>query len=88
MLVFYAGISSCDEIISVLNREVRGSILVEDNLFLAIKLQPDLIIRAILQVVSILRSKLKIEIESKKFLLDVTMMLNVLRNNTITNPVG
>ena len=41
------------------------SILVEANLFLAIKLQPDLIIQAILQVASILRSKLKIEIERK-----------------------
>ena len=39
----------------------------EANLFLAIKLQPDLIIRAILYVASILRSKLKIEIESKNF---------------------
>ena len=32
----------------------------EANLFLAIKLQPDLIIRAMLQVALILRSKLKI----------------------------
>ena len=35
--------------------------LVEVNLFRAIKLQPDLIIRAILQVGSILSSKIKIE---------------------------
>ena len=42
-------------------------ILVEANLFIAIKLQPDLIIRAISQVASILRSKLKLRI--KKFLL-------------------
>ena len=48
-------------IFSVLDREVRGSILVEANLFLAIKLQPDLIIRAILQVASILWSKLKLK---------------------------
>ena len=37
----------------------------EANLFLVIKLQPVLITRAILQVASILRSKLKIEIEQK-----------------------
>ena len=37
------------------------SILVEANLFLAIKFQPDLIIRAILDVTSILRSKLKLK---------------------------
>ena len=42
-----------------------GNILVKTNLFLAIRLQPDLIIRAILQVASIFRSKLKIEIEQK-----------------------
>ena len=46
----------------VLDRIVRGSsILVEANLFLAIKLQPDLIIRAILQVALILRTKLKLK---------------------------
>ena len=46
----------------VLDRIVRGSsILVEANLFLAIKLQPDLIIQAILQVASILGSKLKLK---------------------------
>ena len=44
----------------------------EANFFLAIKLQPDLIIRAILQVASILRIKLMIETESKKFLLNAT----------------
>ena len=37
------------------------SILVEANLYLAIKLQPDLIIRAMLQVASILRCKLKLK---------------------------
>ena len=37
------------------------NILVEVNLFLAIKLQPDLIIRAILQVASILRIKLRLK---------------------------
>ena len=42
----------------------------EANLFLAIYLQPDLIIRVILYVDSILRSEIKIEIESKKFLLN------------------
>ena len=47
----------CEYICSVLDRKVRGSILVEVNFFLAIKLQPNLIIRATLQVVSILRSK-------------------------------
>ena len=55
----------CEYMFSVLDREVRGSILVEANLFLAIKLQPDLIIRAMLQVSSILRSKLNIAIERK-----------------------
>ena len=49
----------------VLDREVRGSMLEEANLFLAIKLQSDLIIRSIKQVASISRSKLKIEIERK-----------------------
>ena len=39
---------------------VIQSILAEANLFLAIKLQPDLMIRAILQVASILRIKLKL----------------------------
>ena len=47
---------------SVLDRIVCGSsILVEANLFLAIKLQPDLIVQAILQVASILGSKLKLK---------------------------
>ena len=55
----------CDYICSVGDREVRGSISVKANLFLAIKLQPDLIIRAILQVASILRRKSKIEIKRK-----------------------
>ena len=41
------------------------SILVEAKLFLAIKSQPDLIVRATSQVASILRSKIKIEIERK-----------------------
>ena len=41
------------------------SILVEANLSLAVKLHPNLIIRAISQVASILRSKLKIERERK-----------------------
>ena len=54
----------CEYICFVLDREMRGlNFLVEANLFLAIKSQPNLIIRAILQVASILRSKLKIEIE-------------------------
>ena len=35
------------------------------NFFLAIKLQPNLIIRSVRQVASILRSKLKLKIESK-----------------------
>ena len=52
----------CEYICSVLDREVRElKYLVEANLFLAIKLQPDLIIRAVLQVASILRSKLKLK---------------------------
>ena len=56
-------------ICSALDRKVREPrILVEANLFLAITLQPDLSIRAILQVASILKSKLKVEIE-RKFLL-------------------
>ena len=36
------------------------SILVEANLFIAIKLQPDLIIRSMLQVALILRSELRL----------------------------
>ena len=45
-----------------LYRKVRGSsILVEANFFLAIKLQSDLIIRAVLYVASILKSKLKLK---------------------------
>ena len=53
-------------ICSALDQKVRGSsILVEANLLLTIKLQPDLIIRAILQVASVLRSNLKIEIGRK-----------------------
>ena len=44
----------------VIEKYVGKSILVEANLFLAIKLQPDLIIRAILHVASILRRKLKL----------------------------
>ena len=47
------------------------NILVKANYFLGIKLQSDLIIRGILQVASILRSKLKIEIE-RKFYWDPT----------------
>ena len=43
------------------------SILVEANLFLATKLQPDLIIRSILQVASILKSTLKLKQNPKKF---------------------
>ena len=39
---------------------VIQSILVEANLHLAVKLQPDLIIQAILQVASILRIKLRL----------------------------
>ena len=38
---------------------------VEANLFLAVKLHLELIIRAILYVVSILRKKIKVEIEQK-----------------------
>ena len=50
----------CEYICSVRDREVHElKYLVEANLFLAIKLQPDLIIRAILQVASILKSKFK-----------------------------
>ena len=43
------------------------SILVEANLFLVNKLQPDLIIRAMLQVASILRSNLKLMLNQKNF---------------------
>ena len=45
----------------LIEKWVGQSILVEANLFPAIKTQPDLIIRAIPQVVSILRSKLKLK---------------------------
>ena len=41
------------------------SILVEANLHLAVKLQPDLIIRAILKVASILKKGIKFEIGPK-----------------------
>ena len=44
---------------------VAQGILVEANLHLAVKLQSELITRAILQVASILRKKIKVEIESK-----------------------
>ena len=48
-------------IYSILDRKVRdSSILVEANLHPAVKLQPYLIIRAILQVASILRIKLSL----------------------------
>ena len=51
----------CRYICSVFVRKVRGSsILVEANLHLAVKLQPDLIIRAIQNVASILKEKLKL----------------------------
>ena len=53
----------CEYTCPVLDREVRGLkyyILVEANLFLAIKLQPDLIIRAILYVALILQIKLRL----------------------------
>ena len=52
-------------VLFLIEKCVSLSILVEDNLFRVIKLQPDLTIRAILQVASILRSKPKIEIERK-----------------------
>ena len=48
-------------VLFLIEKCVGLSILVEANLFLAIKLQPDLINRAILQVTSILRSKLKLK---------------------------
>ena len=52
----------CENICSVLDRKVRGSgILVEANLVLAIWLQSDLIVRAVLYVASILRSKSKLK---------------------------
>ena len=47
-------------VLFLIKKCVGFSILVEANLFLAIKLQPDLIIRAILYVASILRSKLRL----------------------------
>ena len=68
----------CEYSCSVLDRKVRGSsILVVAKLFLAIKLQPDLIIRAILQVASILRKKfLKLRWDQK-----------ILWQNAIENPL-
>ena len=60
-------------VLFLIEKCVSSSIIVEANLFLAIKLQPDLIIRAILQVASILSSKLKIEIE-RKFYCNATNM--------------
>ena len=47
-------------VLFLIEKCVGESILVETNLFLAIKLQPDLIIRAMSYVASILRSKLKL----------------------------
>ena len=67
-------------VLFVIEKCVGSCILVEANLFLAIKLQPDLIIRAILQVASILRSKLKIEIE-RKFYCNATPMNSRLFTN-------
>ena len=55
----------------------------EANLFLAVKLQVDLIIRAILLVASILRSKLKIEIE-RKFYGNATPTLSKFFLDTLT----
>ena len=54
-------------VLTLIEECVSKSILVEANLFLAITLQSHLIIRAILYVASIIRSKLKIEVESKNF---------------------
>ena len=52
-------------VLFLIEKCLSKSIFMEANLFLAIKLQPDLIFRAILQVASTSRSKLKIEIERK-----------------------
>ena len=61
-------------ICSVLDLKVRGSsILVETNLFLAIKLQSDFIIRAILYVASILKIKIKVEIGPKILVRNTTL---------------
>ena len=49
------------DVAKVFKSSGEKSILVEADLFLAIKLQPDLIIQAILQVASILRSELKLK---------------------------
>ena len=63
-------------VLFLMEKCVGQSILVEANLFLAIKLQPDLTIQAILQVASILKSKL-VEIESKKSLLHATSNIDI-----------
>ena len=57
----------CEYISSVLDREVRGLkyILVEANFFPSYKLQPELIIRAILYVATILRIKLRLRYNQK-----------------------
>ena len=65
------------------------SILVEANLFIAIKLQSDLFIRAILYVASILRrEKYKVEIESKKFYCkrDTVIEIDAFSGNLIEFP--
>ena len=46
-------------VLILIEKCVGKSIFVEANLFLAIKLQPDLIIRAILQVASIFKKQIK-----------------------------
>ena len=56
----------CEYICSVFDREAPVKVSWwKPIFFLAIKLQSDLIIRSILQVASILKCKLKIEIERK-----------------------
>ena len=54
-------------VLLLIEKCVGYSILVEANLFLVNKLQPDLIIRAMLQVASILRSNLKLMLNQKNF---------------------
>ena len=50
--------------------------LAEANFYLAVKLQSELIIQAILEVASILRKKIKAEIEPKFYLRDSVKQLS------------
>ena len=72
-------------VLFLIEKCVIQSILVEANLCLAIKLQPELIIRAILQVISILRKKIKVVIELKFYLRDKRILERQIQTPTNLN---